>query len=69
MLYVKYNIIKNTDLNVSNIIMGNMRIPQLSLSEIENLIRTAMDEGINFFDHADIYGGGNQRNYLLMPFK
>jgi predicted oxidoreductase len=58
MLYVKYNIIKNTDLNVSNIIMGNMRIPQLSLSEIENLIRTAMDEGINFFDHADIYGGG-----------
>ena len=55
---MKYNIIKNTDLNVSNIIMGNMRIPQLSLSEIENLIRTAMDEGINFFDHADIYGGG-----------
>nr|WP_249308597.1 aldo/keto reductase [Lederbergia citrea] len=38
--------------------MGNMRITQLSLSEIEKLIRTAMDEGINFFDHADIYGGG-----------
>nr|WP_249315543.1 aldo/keto reductase [Bacillus sp. FJAT-49711] len=38
--------------------MGNMRITQLSLSEIENLIRTAMEEGINFFDHADIYGGG-----------
>nr|WP_249306062.1 aldo/keto reductase [Lederbergia citrea] len=38
--------------------MGNMRITQLSLSEIENLIRTALDEGINFFDHADIYGGG-----------
>jgi predicted oxidoreductase len=38
--------------------MGNMRLPQLSLSEAENLIRTAMDEGINFFDHADIYGKG-----------
>ncbi|MBS4218590.1 aldo/keto reductase [Bacillus sp. FJAT-49711] len=55
---MKYFPIKNTSLNVSNIIMGNMRITQLSLSEIENLIRTAMEEGINFFDHADIYGGG-----------
>jgi len=55
---VKYFPIKNTNLNVSNIVMGNMRITQLSLTEIENLIRTAMDEGINFFDHADIYGGG-----------
>ncbi|MBS4223673.1 aldo/keto reductase [Lederbergia citrea] len=55
---MKYYPIKNTNLNVSNIIMGNMRITQLSLSEIEKLIRTAMDEGINFFDHADIYGGG-----------
>src|SRR5690606_9184346 len=38
--------------------MGNMRLTQLSLSEVEHLIRTSMDEGINFFDHADIYGGG-----------
>ncbi|MGP7819663.1 aldo/keto reductase [Niallia sp. 01092] len=53
---MKYNTIKHTDLEVSNIIMGNMRIVQLSLTEAENLIRTAMDEGINFFDHADIYG-------------
>jgi predicted oxidoreductase len=55
---LKYINIANTDLKVSNIIMGNMRLPQLSLSEAENLIRTAMDEGINFFDHADIYGKG-----------
>ncbi|WP_318616345.1 aldo/keto reductase [Sporosarcina sp. YIM B06819] len=55
---MKYNQIKHTDLNVSNIIMGNMRLPQLSLVEIEQLIRTALDEGINFFDHADIYGQG-----------
>jgi predicted oxidoreductase len=55
---VKYINIANTDIKSSNIIMGNMRLPQLSLSEAENLIRTAMDEGINFFDHADIYGKG-----------
>lgn len=38
--------------------MGNMRLPQLSVAEAENLIRSAMEEGINFFDHADIYGKG-----------
>lgn len=55
---MKYISIANTDLQVSNIIMGNMRLTQLSLTEAENLIRTAMEEGINFFDHADIYGKG-----------
>jgi len=55
---MKYTQIKHTDLNVSNIIMGNMRLTQLSLIEIEQLIRTALEEGINFFDHADIYGQG-----------
>lgn len=55
---MKYISIANTDLKASNIIMGNMRINQLSLKEAENLIRTAMAEGINFFDHADIYGQG-----------
>ncbi|MEH7302005.1 aldo/keto reductase [Neobacillus drentensis] len=55
---MKYINIVNTDLKASNIIMGNMRLPQLSLVEAEELIRTAMDEGINFFDHADIYGKG-----------
>lgn len=55
---MKYNQIKHTDLSASNIIMGNMRLPKLSLIEIERLIRTALDEGINFFDHADIYGQG-----------
>ncbi|GIN69977.1 aldo/keto reductase [Bacillus sp. J14TS2] len=55
---MKYFPIKSTSLNVSNIVMGNMRINQRTKAEIEHLIRTAMEEGINFFDHADIYGGG-----------
>ncbi|MFF2090562.1 aldo/keto reductase family oxidoreductase [Paenibacillus sp. NPDC058174] len=53
---MKYIDIANTDLKVSNLILGLMRIKQLSLTEAEKLIRTAMDEEINFFDHADIYG-------------
>jgi predicted oxidoreductase len=55
---LRYHKIANTELKVSNIIMGNMRLTQLSLPEVEKLIRTAMEEGINFFDHADIYGDG-----------
>ena len=38
--------------------MGCMRINSLSKTELEVLVRTAMDQGINLFDHADIYGGG-----------
>ncbi|MHA6483543.1 aldo/keto reductase [Paenibacillus sp. strain BS8-2] len=50
--------IANTDIQASNLILGCMRIKQLSLQETETLVRTAMEENINFFDHADIYGGG-----------
>lgn len=45
-------------LKASQIVMGCMRITELDDKGAENLIRTAMDEGINMFDHADIYGGG-----------
>ena len=38
--------------------MGCMRISSLSLKEAAHLINTALEEGIDFFDHADIYGGG-----------
>lgn len=40
------------------IIQGCMRINEMSVEEVENLIRTDLALGINFFDHADIYGGG-----------
>ncbi len=50
--------IENSDLKVSEISLGCMRIHTLANKEISSLIHTALDEGINFFDHADIYGGG-----------
>lgn len=46
----------HTDLNVSAIALGCMRISSLSEDQLEELIRCALDLGINFFDHADIYG-------------
>ena len=50
--------IANSDLNVSEISLGCMRIAEMSHPEIATLIHTALDAGIDFFDHADIYGGG-----------
>ncbi len=45
-------------LPASEIALGCMRISGLSDRDAEELIRTAVESGINFFDHADIYGGG-----------
>lgn len=50
--------IARSDLDASEISLGCMRISELSNAEIVRLVNTALDEGINFFDHADIYGGG-----------
>ena len=36
-----------------------MRIGGMEPASIDNLIQTSYDLGIDFYDHADIYGGGN----------
>ncbi|WP_206539790.1 aldo/keto reductase [Paenilisteria newyorkensis] len=43
---------------VPEIALGCMRMADLSKDDAAKMINTAMDAGINFFDHADIYGGG-----------
>lgn len=50
--------IRDTDMAVSNLVMGCMRIDALTPEELEMLTDTYLDEGVNYFDHADIYGGG-----------
>jgi len=45
-------------LTSSAIALGCMRISNMPGPEICKLIQVAIDGGINFFDHADIYGGG-----------
>ena len=47
-----------TQLDVSEISLGCMRIHTMPKAEIANLLHTALDEGVTFFDHADVYGGG-----------
>ena len=55
---MKYIKIAHSDMNASEISLGCMRIWDMTNQEIATLIHTALDEGINFFDHADVYGGG-----------
>jgi len=50
--------IANCDLDASEISLGCMRISNMEKQDISTLINTALDAGINFFDHADVYGGG-----------
>ena len=50
--------IVNGPQNVSAIIQGCMRMPGLSKEDAAEVIRTAYDCGVNFFDHATCYGAG-----------
>ena len=44
--------------NASAIILGCMRMPSLSVTDAAAIVRTAAEEGVNFFDHATCYGNG-----------
>lgn len=48
--------------SVSEIALGCMRLCNLDQKSAEALLRTAMERGINFFDHADIYGKGRSES-------
>lgn len=47
-----------SSLEVPVIAVGCMRITKLDKPQAEQFVRTALEEGATFFDHADIYGGG-----------
>lgn len=53
---MKYINIVNGPQNVSAIIQGCMRMPDLSAEDAAKVIRTAYDCGVNFYDHATCYG-------------
>lgn len=44
--------------NVSRLILGCMRMPDLSIDKAAEMVKTSMDLGINFFDNATCYTDG-----------
>ena len=47
----------HSDLTVSSIVLGLMRIAKMSDSDIRTLFDAAVEAGVTMIDHADIYGG------------
>lgn len=43
-------------IDAPNVVLGLMRIPDKTDDEIRDLVRTARESGIDFVDHADVYG-------------
>ena len=54
MKYVK----TGKDILASQVALGCMRMAGLSEKRVDAIVDSAIENGINFFDHADIYGGG-----------
>ncbi len=65
---MKYINILNGSQNVSAIVQGCMRMPALSKEDASKVIRTAYDNGINFFDHATCYGNGEAETRFAEAF-
>lgn len=55
---MKRMILPGTDLRASRVAIGCMRIADKTPEEANRFINTALENGYNFFDNADIYGGG-----------
>ena len=54
---------------VSEIVIGLMRIAEMSTKEVSALIDAGLESGINFLDTADIYAGGVSEEILGKVFK
>lgn len=50
--------IGTSELEVSEVSLGCMRIGGMETAALDELIQASFDLGIDFYDHADIYGGG-----------
>lgn len=55
---MKEIVLGTTGKKMPAIVVGCMRLAEKNVSEMQSFIHTAMEQGAYFFDHADIYGGG-----------
>ena len=66
---MKYITFGQDDKELSEIVLGMMRIKDKSVKEVEELVETALSVGINAFDLADIYGRGRCEELLGLVLK
>lgn len=66
---MRYITLGQDDKELSEIVLGMMRIKDKSVKEVEELVETAISVGINAFDLADIYGRGRCEELLGLVLK
>ena len=77
---MKYNFVGNTGLKVSELCFGTMtfggqnggiwaNIGKLQQQEVNDLVKTVFDAGINFFDTANVYSYGQSESLLGQSLK
>ena len=66
---MRYITLGQDDKELSEIVLGMMRIKDKSVKEAEELVETALSVGINAFDLADIYGRGRCEELLGLVLK
>ena len=66
---MRYITLGQDDKELSEIVLGMMRIEDKSVKEVEELVETALSVGINSFDLADIYGRGRCEELLGLVLK
>ena len=66
---MRYITLGQDDKELSEIVLGMMRIKDKSVKEVEELVETALSVGINAFDLADIYGLGRCEELLGLVLK
>lgn len=66
---MKKQFLGKSDLEVSTISLGCMRMNDLSTKDASGVIQSALDAGIDFYDHADMYGGGMSEKIFAEALK
>src|SRR5262249_35558481 len=75
---MRYNLLGQTGLYVSELSLGAMTfggqgiwkaIGELGSTEVEQLVGTALDAGVNFIDTADVYSEGDSERLLGAALK
>ncbi|MBL4819455.1 MAG: aldo/keto reductase [Gammaproteobacteria bacterium] len=70
---MRYKLLGNTGLYVSELCLGTMTfgttaflesIGGLGIKEVDSLVGSALDSGVNFIDTADVYAGGKSEELL-----
>ncbi len=54
----------NNSLDIPTLALGLMRINTIDKSDAARLVSMSLELGINFFDHADIYGKGEAESFF-----